>query len=96
MTSAHPKRRQRRRRRVAAGALVAVVGAGVLNVFSGVNSRVAAASPRARAVQAAAKATPTNPLPAMSVTDVRTGKPVALRSALSGRKPLLVWFWAPH
>ena len=37
-----------------------------------------------------------NPLPAMSVTDVRTGKAVRLQSALNGRKPLLVWFWAPN
>ena len=36
-----------------------------------------------------------NPLPVMNVTDVRTAKPYALASALDGKKPLLVWFWAP-
>jgi hypothetical protein len=35
-------------------------------------------------------------LPAMDVTDVRTGKPVALRSVVDGKLPVLVWFWAPH
>ena len=38
----------------------------------------------------------TNPLPSVSVTDVRTGKSVNLASVFSGKKPLLVWFWAPH
>jgi thiol-disulfide isomerase/thioredoxin len=32
----------------------------------------------------------------MDVTDIKTGQPVALASFLDGKKPLLVWFWAPH
>ena len=35
-------------------------------------------------------------LATLTVTDVRTGKPFALASALTGSKALLVWFWAPH
>ena len=37
-----------------------------------------------------------NPLPTMSVTDVKSSKPFALASAFDGKKALLVWFWAPH
>ena len=37
-----------------------------------------------------------NPLPVLNVTDVRSAKPYALASALDGKKPLLVWFWAPR
>ena len=42
--------------------------------------------------------TPTlkNPLPVMKVTDVATGKSVPLASYIDGKKPTLVWFWAPH
>ncbi len=38
----------------------------------------------------------TNALPAVSVTDVSTGKPYALQTAVTGKLPTLVWFWAPH
>ena len=37
-----------------------------------------------------------NPLPVMNVTDVKTGKDVALAGTFDGTKPVLVWFWAPH
>ena len=37
-----------------------------------------------------------NPLPTLSVTDVKSSKPFALASAFDGKKALLVWFWAPH
>ncbi len=37
-----------------------------------------------------------SPLPVMNVTDVKTGKQVALASTFDGTKPMLVWFWAPH
>lgn len=37
-----------------------------------------------------------SPLPAMNVTDVKTGKTVALATTFDGTKPMLVWFWAPH
>lgn len=37
-----------------------------------------------------------NPLPVLNVTDVRSAKPYALASAFDGKKPLLVWFWAPN
>lgn len=37
-----------------------------------------------------------SPLPAVAVLDVATGKRVQLRDFLPAKKPLLVWFWAPH
>ena len=37
-----------------------------------------------------------NPIPTLSVTDVKSSKPFALASAFDGKKALLVWFWAPH
>ena len=37
-----------------------------------------------------------NPLPTLSVTDVKSSRPFALASAFDGKKALLVWFWAPH
>ena len=35
-------------------------------------------------------------LPAMSVLDLASAKKVDLASFADGKKPLLVWFWAPH
>ena len=37
-----------------------------------------------------------SPLPVMNVTEVTTGKTVALATTFDGTKPMLVWFWAPH
>ena len=37
-----------------------------------------------------------SPLPAVAVLDVATGKRIQLRDFLPAKKPLLVWFWAPH
>ena len=51
--------------------------------------------PKAAAAKAAA-AKAANPLPVMNVTDVKTGKSVALASFVNGTRPVLVWFWAPH
>ena len=59
-----------------------------------VTSSVADAAPFTAAAKTTANKT-TNPLPVMNVTDVKTGKPFPLASALDGKKPLLVWFWAP-
>lgn len=44
----------------------------------------------------AATKTATNDVPKVVVTDLRTGKPVNLPSIVDGKKPILVWFWAPH
>jgi hypothetical protein len=59
-------------------------------------SAVLAASAATATTVPSKKANPTNPLPVMQVTDIRSGKPVSLPTALSGKRPLLVWFWAPH
>ncbi|MCC6436023.1 MAG: hypothetical protein IT196_13390 [Acidimicrobiales bacterium] len=55
------------------------------------------AVPPATAPAGAAAATLTgdNPLPALDVTDVSPGAPVALAELLPADRPLLVWMWAP-
>ena len=60
-----------------------------------VNSGAAGAATSATKKSAGAK-TVKSPLPVMNVTDVKTGKQVALASTFDGTKPMLVWFWAPH
>lgn len=64
-----------------------------------VNTSRAAAAPNV-AASPTTKSTPTkkvkSPLPVMNVTDVKTGKSVALAATFNGTKPMLVWFWAPH
>lgn len=92
-TGARTQKPMRRHRKVAAFAVaagLATVGSFALGV-GGSSQALATGTTRT-----ASKSTSTNPLPAMSVTDVRTGKAVALQTTLSGKKPLLVWFWAPH
>ena len=80
----HPPRQARRRGAIALAALaVGVLGFGTAAVSG--TSPALAASTKVK-----------NPLPAVTVTDVRTGKAVKLASSLTGKKPLLVWFWAPH
>jgi hypothetical protein len=90
MTGQRSASLHRRRRR----ALALFALSGTLAMLSG--GALATTRPNFAAARTAAKTAPANPLPSMSVTDVRTGKSVALRSALSGKKPLLVWFWAPY
>ena len=67
------------------------------------SSVVLAAAPSLSATTATTKPVPkaagakaANPLPVMNVTDVKTGKSVALASFVNGTRPVLVWFWAPH
>ncbi len=71
---------------------VACIGLALLAPL--LTSSVADAASTATPAKASANKT-ANPLPVMNVTDVKTGKPFALASALDGKKPLLVWFWAP-
>ena len=71
---------------------VACVGLVMLGPL--VTSAVAGAAPFNAPAKATATKT-TNPLPVLSVTDVKTGKAFPLASAFDGKKPLLVWFWAP-
>ena len=71
---------------------VACIGLALLAPL--VVSSVAEAAPYTAPAKAAVKKT-ANPLPVMNVTDVKTGKEFPLASALDGKKPLLVWFWAP-
>jgi hypothetical protein len=57
-------------------------------------------APKASA-KAAAKATPKaaifkSDLPSVSVLDLSTSKNVDLASFADGKRPSLIWFWAPH
>ncbi len=63
-----------------------------------VGSSVAAhASPAlAASAKSAPAAKPKNELPKISVTDIKSGKPFDLQSAVDGKRATLVWFWAPH
>jgi hypothetical protein len=53
------------------------------------------ANPASAATKAKTKA-PKSALPALSVTDIKTGKPLILTSLANPKLPTLVWFWAPH
>ena len=75
-----------------AAALVTALAAMLLPI---VHVDVAAAATATSKKAAGAKKV-TSPLPVMNVTDVKTGKQVALASTFDGTKPMLVWFWAPH
>jgi hypothetical protein len=86
---------------VSAALLLSACGNATTTVpASTVSESAAPAAPTAPAPTvespAASASSPTNPLPVMDVTDIKTGQPVALASFLDGKKPLLVWFWAPH
>ena len=78
-----------------AGAAVLVMAA----MLTAAQSATAAAT-KAPTTTKVAKPTTTptlkNPLPVMNVTDVATGKSVPLATYIDGKKPTLVWFWAPH
>ena len=59
-------------------------------------TQTAQAQQTARGKQSGQGKQTANPLPVMTVTDVKTGTPFALASAFTGAKPMLVWFWAPN
>lgn len=86
-------RRQRRLRRVARSTTVAAALVGMISPI--MHADVAGAATATTKRSATAKAVK-SPLPVMNVTDVKTGKQVALASTFDGTKPMLVWFWAPH
>ena len=69
---------------------------GLATVIAAGTGGTAGAAPKRPAVRSAPSKKSVNPLPVMNVTDVKTGKDVALAASLDGKKPLLVWFWAPH
>ena len=85
-----PGRRRPREVIVGAAMIAALLG------FVGTTPVSAATKAKdAKTKAAQVKQTP-NPLPAMTVNDVKTGKGFALASAFTGAKPMLVWFWAPN
>ena len=74
--------------RLAAGVGITALAAATLTLGP---TAATAASTR---LQTKAK-TDTPAFPAVTVTDIKTGKPFKLASLSSGKKPTLVWFWAP-
>ena len=83
-------------KRALAAVLVMVIAAGTV-IAQGANAAAATGSaPKRPSSTSATSKKSSNPLPVMKVTDVKTGKDVALAASLDGKKPLLVWFWAPH
>ncbi len=81
--------RRRAARRGMVLATLAVMFAPIVHVDA-----AGAVSATTRKVAAAKKVK--SPLPVMNVTDVKTGKQVALAPLFDGTKPMLVWFYAPH
>lgn len=77
------------RRRLAALALAAMLASGC-------------GGSSANTVPIAAAAAATDPrgisadVPDVAVVDVATGSTSSLRALLSGERPVLLWFWAPH
>ena len=94
-TMNHRRLRGRAARGATVAALLVALISPILNVETA-GATTAATKKSAPAKKTAAAKKVTSPLPAMTVTDVKTGKPVALATTFDGTKPMLVWFWAPH
>lgn len=85
------------RNRTAGGvARRATVAAAVLALIAPIAHADRSAAATVTTKKAAATKVVKSPLPVMNVTDVKTGRQVALASTFDGKKPMLVWFWAPH
>ncbi len=79
-----------------AAVVVIVIAVGTVTAHGATAASVTGAAPKRPPGTSASSKKSVNPLPVMKVTDVKTGKDVALAASLDGKKPLLVWFWAPH
>ena len=73
-----------------------MVAAALITLLAPVARLDAAGATAATTKKATAPKAIQSPLPVMNVTDVKTGKQVALASTFDGTKPMLIWFWAPH
>jgi hypothetical protein len=73
----------------------AVVAAGVVS-FCVVSAppQIALAGPQIHQQAKSVKAPPV--FPALSVVDLKSGKAFKLSSLATTKKPVLIWFWAPH
>ncbi len=94
MLTVHQKSHDRRRR------FAVVAAAATLSLATGGSALAATATTKPKAKVATPSTKPAtflkSALPNVTVTDVITGKPFALASLADGKKPLLIWFWAPH
>lgn len=75
------------------GAFALAVLAGAMPVAALVATPVNAASSSKPVAPAAAAQ---SDLPNISVTDLKTKKAVKLTTLTAAKKPVLLWFWAPH
>ncbi len=91
-----PGRRRAREVIVSAAMIAALLGFVATTRVSAATRAKDAKTQTAQVKQKAQIKQTANPLPAMTVTDVKTGKGFALASAFTGAKPMLVWFWAPN
>jgi hypothetical protein len=85
---------------VAAFSLVAIVASPAVS-FASTKAKVAKKAAPKSAPKASTKAAPgaaafKSDLPSMSVLDLSNSKNVDLASFADGKRPLLIWFWAPH
>jgi hypothetical protein len=101
--SVQPSRRQTAHRGlgfVAAISVAAIVASPALS-FAATKAKVTKKAAPKSAPKAAAKAVPAaavfkSDLPSMTVLDLSNSKNVDLASFADGKRPSLIWFWAPH
>ncbi len=74
----------------------ATVAVALVGMISPIMHADAAGAATATTKRSATSKVVKSPLPVMNVTDVKTGRQVALASTFDGTKPMVVWFWAPH
>ncbi len=86
---------QLRSRRFGIRSIAIVGGVSLVLLLSGVGQSASQAANSAKKPAAATAKKLSNPLPVMTVTDVKAGKPFALASVFTGKLPVLLWFWAP-
>lgn len=79
---------------VAAVSLVVVVGS-PMSSFAATKAKVQGKSTKT-ASKASKAAIFKSDLPSMKVLDLSNSKQVDLASFADGKKPTLIWFWAPH
>jgi hypothetical protein len=72
---------------------IALVGAVLV---APVGSPVTAGAASSKATKATKAAPVASAFPKLSVIDVKSGKSFKLQSLATTKKPLLIWFWAPH
>jgi hypothetical protein len=75
-------------------ALALAVGLAAGSMAAAAVSPVGATTKSTKATAAAPAST--SDLPRVAVTDLKTKKAVNLSTLTAAKKPILLWFWAPH